>query len=112
VRRSTIKARFLDGRRVPAHKNCGCRSNPARPGQGWGEWLYHPQLKPAQEQIDADFLAALPAIHTALEQEGAKKREQWRRTEQTELDRLVQEYGRAAEQKQAEARRQQGFLFD
>lgn len=74
------------------------------PGQGWGEWVYHPDMAQAQQEIDAEFLATKDVIRQRLVQAAEQKKEE-------ERNRNLREYYRAAEERREEERRKHGFLF-
>jgi hypothetical protein len=82
------------------------------PGQGRGEWVYHPELAKAQQEIDEGFLAKKPAIMAEIAREEKRRREEWKRKQKTELNQRIQEYTRVADERSAEQRRKKGYLFD
>jgi hypothetical protein len=91
VEKKDIKDALILGQRVP--------------GQGWGEWVYHPDLAKIQREVDAEFLATKDAIHQRLIQEAKRKKEE-------AVNRNMREAYRAAEKRLAQEQRKQGSLFD
>src|SRR5205807_2801516 len=57
-----------------------------QPGQGWGEWLYHPALQQAQREVDREFLATKDAIRNRLQDEGKKRQKEAKRKEEDALN--------------------------